>query len=122
VLPRVACDLACGLLRRSLSFVAILVAALVLVSDWPLGWAGWTEHPYLAAFAAGLVLLLLTGSVVDVILRRREARRWIDLGRGAAYALDQVFFLSEIAMFQRLGTIAQQPPALQVADCTKPER
>jgi hypothetical protein len=89
--------------RRSLPFVAILVALLVLVSDWPLGWAGWIEHPYLSAFAAGLVLLLLTGSVVDVILRRREARRWIDLGRGAAYALDQVFFLSGIAMFQLVG-------------------
>ena len=68
-------------------------------------WAGraGSSTPYLAAFAAGLVLLLLTGSVVDVILRRREARRWIDLGRGAAYALDQVFFLSGIAMFQLVG-------------------
>ena len=91
------------MLRRSLPFVAIAVAALVLVSDWPLGWQGWIEHPYLAAFAAGLVLLLLTGSVVDVILRHREARRWIDVGRGAAYALDRVFFLSGIAMFQLVG-------------------
>jgi hypothetical protein len=41
--------------------------------------------------------------VVDVILRRREARRWVDLGRGAAYALDQVFYLSGIAMFQLVG-------------------
>jgi hypothetical protein len=92
-----------GVLRRSLPFVAILVATLLLVSDWPVGWSGWVEHPFVAAFAAGLVLLLLTGSVVDVILQRREARRWIDLGRGAAYALDQVFYLSGIAMFQLVG-------------------
>jgi hypothetical protein len=90
-------------LRRSLPFVAILVAMLAFVSDWPLGWSGWVEHPLVAAFVAGLVLLLLTGSVVDVILQRREARRWVDLGRGAAYALDQVFYLSGIAMFQLVG-------------------
>jgi hypothetical protein len=80
--------------------VAILVATLAFVSDWPLGWSAWTEHPLVAAFVAGLVLLLVTGSVVDVILQRREARRWVDLGRGAAYALDQVFYLSGIAMYQ----------------------
>lgn len=90
-------------LRRSLPFVAILVATLLLLSDWPLGWSAWTDHPFIAAFVAGLVLLLLTGAVIDVILQRREARRWIDLGRGAAYALDQVFYLSGIAMFQLVG-------------------
>jgi hypothetical protein len=90
-------------LRRSLPWFAIVVATLAFVSDWPLGWSAWTEHPLVAAFVAGLVLLLLTGSVVDVILQRREARRWVDLGRGAAYALDQVFYLSGIAMYQLVG-------------------
>jgi hypothetical protein len=92
-----------AVLRRSLPFVAITVAALLVVSDWPLGWSGWTEHPFVASFVAGLVLLLLAGAVVDVILQRREARRWVDLGRGAAYALDQAFYLSRIAMFQLVG-------------------
>ena len=98
-----------GALRRGLPVVAILIAAAFLLSDWPLGWSGWGEHPFVAAFVAGLVLLLLTGSVVDVILQRREARRWVDLGRGAAYALDQVFFLSGMAMFQLLGAGGDTP-------------
>jgi hypothetical protein len=89
--------------RRYLPAIAILLALALVVSDWPFGWPFWIEHPFVAALAAGLVLLLLTGSVVDTILRRREARRWVDVGRGAAYALDQVFFLSGIAMFQLLG-------------------
>ena len=89
--------------RRYLPAIAVLLSAVLVVSDWPLDWSLWLAHPFLAALVAGLVLLLLTGSVVDVILRRREGRRWVDLGRGAAYALDQVFYLSGIAMFQLLG-------------------
>jgi hypothetical protein len=76
---------------------------VLVLTDWPLGWTFWIDHPFVAALAAGLVLLLLTGSVLDVILRRREARRWRDLGRGAAYALEQLFYLSRIAMLQLLG-------------------
>jgi hypothetical protein len=104
-----------ALLRRGLPFVAIVVAVVLLVSDWPLGWSVWIEHPFVAAFAAGLVLLLLTGAVVDVILQRREARRWVDLGRAAAYALDQVFWLSRIAMSQLVGAgrYAGLPPEIQ---------
>ena len=90
-------------IRRYLPAIAITLSVVLVLSDWPLGWSLWFEHPFLAALAAGLVLLLLTGSVVDVILRRREARRWVDLGRGAAYALDQVFYLSSIAVVQLLG-------------------
>ena len=89
--------------RRYLPLVAILLTVALVVSDWPLDWSFWIDHPFIAALAAGLVLLLLTGSVVDAILRRREARSWVDVGRGAAYALDQVFYLSGIAMFQLLG-------------------
>jgi len=76
---------------------------VLVATGWPIGWSFWVDHPFVAALAAGLDLLLLTGSVLDVILRRREARRWRDLGRGAAYAVDQVFWLSRIAMFQLLG-------------------
>ncbi len=92
-----------GAIRRYLPAIAVVLSVVLVVSDWPLGWSLWLDHPFIAALVAGLVLLLLTGSVVDVILRRREARRWLDLGRGAAYALDQVFFLSGIAMVQVLG-------------------
>ena len=90
-------------LRRYLPALAIVLASVLVLSDWPLDWSFWLDHPLVAALVAGLVLLLLTGSVVDVILRRREARRWVDFGRGAAYALDQVFYFSGIAMFQLLG-------------------
>ena len=90
-------------LRRYLPALAIVLASVLVLSDWPLEWSFWVDHPLVAAFVAGLVLLLLTGSVVDVILRRQEARRWVDFGRGAAYALDQVFYFSGIAMFQLLG-------------------
>ena len=89
-------------LRRYLPALAIVLASVLVLSDWPLDWSFWLDHPLVAALVAGLVLLLLTGSVVDVILRRREARRWVDFGRGAAYALDQVFYFSGIAMFQLL--------------------
>ena len=91
------------MLRRLLPCIATALAVALVATDWPLDWTFWIDHPFVAALAAGLVLLLLTGSVVDVILRRREAKRWTDLGRGAAYALDQVFWLSGIAMFQLLG-------------------
>jgi hypothetical protein len=90
-------------LRQYLPGVALALTVALVATDWPLGWTLWVDHPFVAALAAGLVLLLLTGSVVDAILRRREARRWRDLGRGAAYALDQVFWLSRIALFQLLG-------------------
>ena len=90
-------------LRRYLPALAIVLASVLVLSDWPLDWSFWLDHPLVAALVAGLVLLLLTGSVVDVILRRQEARRWVDFGRGAAYALDQVFYFSGIAMFQLLG-------------------
>ena len=64
--------------RRHLPAIAVALSAVLVVSDWPLSWSLWFEHPFLAALVAGFVLLLLTGSVVDVILRRREARCWID--------------------------------------------
>ena len=63
--------------RRYLPLVAILLTVALVVSDWPLDWSFWIDHPFIAALAAGLVLLLLTGSVVDAILRRREARSWV---------------------------------------------
>lgn len=91
------------MLRRYLPWIAVALAVALVATDWPLGWSFWIDHPFIAALAAGLVLLLLTVSVVDAILRRREAKRWRDLGRGAAYALEQLFYLSRIAMLQLLG-------------------
>src|SRR5262249_34806580 len=73
------------------------------LSDWPFGWDFWFEHPYLAAFAAGLALLLLTGAVLDAYLRRREARRWHGIGMAAATEFLSIFYDESIAMDALLG-------------------
>src|SRR5262249_5252 len=86
--------------------IAVLVSLALVATDWPLEWSFWIDHPFVAALVAGLVLLLLTGSVLDVVLRRREASRWRDLGPGAAYALEQLFILYRIAMLQLRGARA----------------
>ena len=109
-------------LRRYLPAFAIVLALVLVLSDWPLNWSFWLDYPFVTALAAGVVLLLLTGSVVDVILRRREARRWVDIGRGAAYALDQVFYFSGIAMFQLLGVGGQMSLSPEIEFHVAPAR
>src|SRR5262245_36699751 len=82
---------------------AVGVALGLALSDWPFRWAFWFEHPYLAAFAAGLALLLLTGAVIDAYLRRREARRWHRIGMAAATEFLSIFYDEGIAIDALLG-------------------
>jgi hypothetical protein len=90
-------------LRRWLPVGAVAVAVAVALTDWPFGWSFWVDHPLTAAFAAGLVLLLLTGSVVDAYLRRREAKRWSSLGRVAASEFFIFFDLARMSVAHLLG-------------------
>jgi hypothetical protein len=61
--------------RRYLGWIAVVVAVGLLLSDYPFGWSFWFEHPFFASFLAALVLLVLTLSVVEAVIRRREERR-----------------------------------------------
>ena len=90
-------------LRRWLPVVAVALAVAISLTDWPLGWSFWLDHPLTAAFVAGLVLLLLTGSVVDAYLRRREAKRWTSLGRVAASEFFIFFDLARMILVHLLG-------------------
>lgn len=83
--------------------IAVVVSLVVVASDWPLGSDFWFDHPLVAAFVGGLLLLLIAGAVVDRWLRLREARRWVDIGRGAAHAMDAIFWQSSIAMMHLIG-------------------
>ncbi len=91
------------ILRRWLPVAAVAVVVAVALTDWPLGWSFWLDHPLTAAFVAGLVLLLLTGSVVDAYLRRREAKRWTSLGRVAASEFFIFFDLARMILVHLLG-------------------
>ena len=72
------------------------------LSDWPVEWPFWIDHPLIAALAAGLALLFLTGAVVDSYVRRREARRWVGVGRAAAIEF-AVYIAVRWVMPQLLG-------------------
>lgn len=85
-------------LRAGLPVIAIAVAVALALSDWPIGWHLWLEHPYIAAFVGGLALLFLAGAVVDAHLRRREARRWHGLGFAAAGEFAAILYDTGIAM------------------------
>jgi hypothetical protein len=100
--------------RRYLPAFAVLLAVAVVATDWPLGWSFWFVHPLAAASTAGLVLLLITGAVVDTLLRRREARRWVDLGRGAAHSFVDAFWVCAIAVMHLIGVGAAARVPLEV--------
>ena len=86
------------LLRRALPLIAIAFALGLALSDWPLGWRMWLEHPYIAAFAGGLALLFVAGAVIDAHMRRREAHRWHGLGFAAAGEFAAILYDTSIAI------------------------
>jgi hypothetical protein len=89
--------------RAGLPFIAVVVAVLLALSDWPLGWRVWVEHPYIAAFVGGGSLLFVAGAVVDAHLRRREAHRWHGLGFVAAGEFASIQYDTGIAMAALIG-------------------
>ncbi len=92
-----------ALVRRSLPLLAGAVVVGLVASDWPGDWPFWAEHPQVAGIAGGLALLLVAGAVVDSYLRRREARRWVGVGRAAAIEFAVFFEVNRWVMPQLLG-------------------
>jgi hypothetical protein len=89
--------------RGGLPFIAVAVAVALVLSDWPLGWRMWVEHPLVAAFVGGGALLFVAGAVVDAHLRRREAHRWHGLGFVAAGEFAAIQYDTGIAMAALIG-------------------
>jgi len=90
-------------LRAGLPFIAVAVALALALSDWPLGWSVWRDHPYVAAFAAGIAVLFIAGAVVDAHFRRREAHRWHGLGFVAAGEFAAIHYDTGVAMSALIG-------------------
>jgi len=61
------------------------------------------DHPLAAAVVAGGLLLLFTGAIVDRYLRRRESRRWNDVGLAAAMDLGALLNASFISLIELVG-------------------
>jgi hypothetical protein len=89
--------------RAGLPFIAVVVAVVLALSDWPLGWGLWVDHPYIAAFVGGAALLFVAGAVVDAHIRRREAHRWHGLGFVAAGEFAAIQYDTGIAMAALIG-------------------
>lgn len=62
-------------MRGVLALLAIGGLLLAAASDWVIGWL-WIAHPMLMSIVSALLVILLSGAVVDVILRRRAESRW----------------------------------------------
>ena len=90
-------------LRGALPLFAIAVAVALALSDWPLGWRLWVDHPYIAAFVGGTSLLFIAGAVIDVHMRRREAHRWHGLGFAAAGEFAAILYDTAIAIAALTG-------------------
>lgn len=90
-------------LRRSAAPITVGVILAVLATDWPLQWHWWIEHPVIAAFVPGLLIVLLTLAVVDTYLRHREARRWQAIGHAAGGEFRILFSQFFVVMFELLG-------------------
>jgi hypothetical protein len=96
--------------RYAWPIAAVATAVAVSLTDWPLGWSFWVDHPLDAALVAGAVLVFVTATVLDAYLRSREARRWRSVGRAAAAEFSHVFDQATIAMLGLLGFEARREP------------
>ena len=90
-------------LRAGLPAAALAVAIALAMSDWPIGWRLWVDHPYVAANVAGLSLLFVAGAIIDAHIRRREARRWHGLGFAAAGEFAAILYDTGIAIAALTG-------------------
>jgi hypothetical protein len=89
--------------------VAVVSAVAAFLTDWPLGWRFWVDHPLAAALVAGALIILLTVAVVDAYLRSRESRRWHSVGRVAAAEFSHIFDQATLGMVGLLGFDPTRP-------------
>lgn len=89
--------------------VAVAGAVAISLTDWPLGWHFWIDHPLDAALVAGLLVVLVTVAALDTYLRSRESRRWRSVGRAAAAEFSHVFDQATIGMLSLLGFDVPRP-------------
>ena len=94
--------------------LAVLGSTALVLTDWPVGWSVWVDHPLLAAVVAGLLVVIVTVAVVDSYLRSREARRWRSVGRIAAAEFSHVFDQAQLGLLGMLGFDVSRPrPAIE---------
>jgi hypothetical protein len=104
-----ASDVAAVLGRLRWPVVAVAVTIAIFLTDWPLDWRFWVDHPLVAAVVAGLLIVIVTLAVVDAYLRAREARRWRSLGRVAAAEFSHIFDQATLGMVGLLGFDPTRP-------------
>jgi hypothetical protein len=98
-----------ALRRFGWPLVAVTVAGAISLTDWPLGWHFWLDHPLDAALVAGLLVVLVTVAALDAYLRSRESRRWRSVGRAAAAEFSHIFDQSLLGMVSLLGFDLPRP-------------
>jgi hypothetical protein len=89
--------------------LAVGCAVAVGLTDWPLGWQFWLDHPLDAALVAGVLVVLVTVAALDTYLRSRESRRWRSVGRTAAAEFSHIFDQATLGMLSLLGFDAPRP-------------
>jgi hypothetical protein len=109
--------------RRILALLAIGVLVLAVASDLVIGWF-WIAHPMLTSIVSALVVILLTAAVIDVILRRRDERRWRVLAQSALIQLAEAAHTtwSNLAEDLGLGALGDRPPTEVRAELTSTDR
>ncbi len=98
-----------ALIRFGWPIVAVAVAVGVSLTDWPLGWHFWLDHPLDAALVAGLLVVLVTVAALDSYLRWRESRRWRSVGRAAAAEFSHILDHAVLGMVSLLGFDLPRP-------------
>ena len=89
-------------MRRILAPLAISDFLLAAASDRVIGWF-WTAHPMITSIVSALLVILLSGSVVDVTLRRRAESRWRVLAQSALIQLAEAAHTSWSNLAEDLG-------------------